>query len=232
VGVRDLFADGAVGGIGVRRRLGGKYWFVTIRRGVAAVVAAGVLVVGGACSGRDGDDGDSSSVTVPEDTAVEASTTTTAGSVDAAFAVPATIDDAYVNRVLAELDRVQGDVFRRIVANGSFAQADLVPLRAVFNDPELTGQAQGFATLVGSIDRARKPPGDNKTTVVRLLTARPDCIYAETTVDVSATVLDPPPPRTQWVALRPSQPDTDPQGLNPTPFSIAAEHTAETNPCG
>jgi hypothetical protein len=209
---------------------------VTIRRGVAAVLAAGMLVVGGACSGGGGDDDDggSSSVTVPEDTAVDdaTTTTTTAGSADAAFAVPATIDDAYVNRVLAELDRVQGDVFRRIVANGSFAQADLVPLRAVFNDPELTGQAQGFATLVGSIDRARKPPGDNRTTVVRLLTARPDCIYAETTVDVSATVLDPPPPRTQWVALRPSQPDTDPQGLNPTPFSIAAEHRAETNPCG
>ena len=183
----------------------------------------------GSCRGGDG--GDGSAVTVPEDTALDA-TTTTAPAAGEEFAVPAVIDDAYVNRVLAELDRVQGDVFRRIVATGAFAQSELVPLRAVFNDPELSGQAQGFASLVGSIDKARNPPGDNRTTVVRLLTARPDCIYVEATIDLSATVLEPPPPRTTWVALRPSQSGSDPQDLNPTPFSIAAEHSAESNPCG
>ena len=210
--------------------MAGKWWS---SRALAPVLVALVI---GACSGGDGGgDGGSSGATVPDDTAVEATTTTAASggtADDPALAVPATIDAAYVERVLAELDRVQGDVFRRIVATGSFAQSELVPLRAVFNDPELSGQAQGFATLVGSIDRARKPPGDNRTTVVRLLTARPDCIYAETSVDLSATVLEPPPPRTLWIALRPSQPDSDPQGLNPTPFSIAAEHTAEADPCG
>ena len=205
------------------------------RRGVVSVLAGvAVALATGACGGGGGGNGGGASVTVPDDTAPDATTAAggAAAGVDPAFAIPAEIDADYVNRVLAELDRVQGDVFRRIVANGAFAQADLIPLRAVFNDPELTGQAQGFATLVQSIDKAKNPPGDNRTTVVRLLTARPDCIYAETTVDVSATVLEPPPPRTAWVALRPSQPDSDPQDLNPTPFSIAAEHTQETNPCG
>ena len=168
-----------------------------------------------------------------EDDTVESSTTTEpSADPDGPFAVLAVIDEDYVNRVLAELDRVQGDVFRRIVATGAFAPSELVPLRAVFNDPELTGQAQGFAGLVGSIDRAKNPPGDNRTTVVRLLTARPDCIYVEASLDLSATVLDPPAPRTTFVALRPSQPGSDPQDLNPTPFSIAAEHATEANPCG
>ena len=222
--------------------LSGKYWFVRFPRGVGTLGAAlfALVLLLGACSGDGGDgDGDASpGVTVPDDT----TTTTTAaapgsspagsGAVAAEFALPPTIDEGYVNRVLAVLDHVQGDVFRRIVATGAFAQSELVPLRAVFNDPELTGQAQGFATLVQSIDRAKNPPGDNRTTVVRLLTARPDCIYAETTVDLSETVLEPPPPRPSFVALRPSQPGSDPQDLNPTPFSIAAEHSKETNPCG
>ena len=155
------------------------------------------------------------------------------GDVDPAFALPAAIDAAYVERVLAELDRVQGDVLRRIVETGTFAHDDGTPLRAVFNDPEMTGQTQAFASLVDRLDAVRRPPGDNRSTVVRLLTARPDCVYAETTVDVSATVVDPPPPRTTWVALRPSQAGSDPRGLNRTPFSIAAEHTAgAADPCG
>jgi hypothetical protein len=191
----------------------------------------------GACGGSGDAKGAASppppKVTVPDDT-----TTTTAAAgapttgVAPEYAVPPAIDEAYVTRVLAVLDHVQGDVFRRIVATGAFAPSDLLPLRAVFNDPELTGQAQGFATLVQSIDKAKNPPGDNHSTVVRLLTARPDCIYAETTVDLSDTVLEPPPPRTSFVALRPSQPGSDPNDLNPTPFSIVAEHTKATDPCG
>lgn len=151
---------------------------------------------------------------------------------DPAFAVPATIDEAYVGRVIGALDVVQGDVVRRIVETGAFAPTDRIPLRAVFLDPELRAQTEGFAALVESMDRLRKPPGDNRTTVVRLLTARPDCIYAETRVDVSATVVDPPPPFTSFVALRPSRPGDDPQDVNPTPYSIAAEHREARDPCG
>ena len=191
-------------------------------------LAAFALVLGlAACNGDEGDEEEAGGAAAPGPEAEPAD-----DDVEAAFEIPAKIDADYVNRVLAELDRVQGDVFRRIVAHGAFAQADLIPLRAVFNDPELTAQAQGFASLVSDIDKAKNPPGDNRTTVVRLLTARPDCIYAETAVDVSATVLEPPPPRPSWVALRPSARGSDPQGINPTPFSIVAEHAREANPCG
>ena len=178
----------------------------------------------GACSRGDDADSAPSPASTP--------TTGPPPASDPAFAVPSTIDEAYVTRVLAELDRVQGDVVRGIVERGSFAQSDLVPLRAVFLDPELRAQAEGFAGLVESLDRVRRPPGDNPTTVVRLLTARPDCIYAETIVDVSPTVVDPPEPVTTYVALRPNRPGSDPERHNPTPYSIVAEHADLADPCG
>ena len=186
-------------------------------------MALACTLVWGACSRGDDD-----AASAPAST----STTGAPPASDPAFAVPSTIDEAYVTRVLAELDRVQGDVVRGIVERGSFAQSDLVPLRAVFLDPELRAQADGFAGLVQALDRVRRPPGDNTTSVVRLLTARPDCIYAETTVDVSATVVDPPEPFTTYVALRPNRPGSDPEGNNPTPYSIAAKHPDPADPCG
>lgn len=190
-----------------------------------------VTLVGGACS-RGGDGGAESDGDGPADAFSSTNPTPAPVADDPAFAVPATIDEGYVTRVLAALDEVQGDVVRRIVETGAFAQADMIPLRAVFLDPELRAQTEGFGGLVESMDRLRKPPGDNRTTVVRLVTARPDCIYAETTVDVSATVVDPPAPFTSFVALRPSRPGNDPERHNPTPYSIAAEHPEERNPCG
>lgn len=164
---------------------------------------------------------------------MDATTTITAPVAgDPAFTVPTPIDAAYVGRLLAALDAVQGAVARRIVETGTVSEAEMIPLRAVFLGPELRAQSEGFGDLIESIDRIRRPPGDNRTTVVRLVTARPDCIYAETTVDVSAAVIDPPPPFTSFVALRPSRPGDDPQGHNPTPYSIVAKHSEERDPCG
>ena len=196
------------------------------RRFAAVALVLAATLVGGCRGGGD---------EAPDDATPDAATSTSttapiAG--DPAFAVPATIDEAYVGRVLAALDAVQGDVARRIVEAGALSQADVIPLRAVFLDPELRAQTEGFSALVENLDRIRKPPGDNRTTVVRLLTARPDCIYAETTVDVSETVLDPPPPFTSYVALRPGRPGDDPQERNPTPYAIAAEHREARDPCG
>lgn len=154
-------------------------------------------------------------------------TTTTA-----APAEPATVSEQAVSRVLVDLDRVQGDVLRRIVAAGGVGHNTLAPLEAIFLEPELTAQLDAFTGLGDRLGEVRRPPGDNVTTVVRLLSDRADCIYAEVTVDVSATVASAPPPFTAFVALRPLPPAADPADVNPTPYAIAAKHRSAANPCG
>jgi hypothetical protein len=181
------------------------------------------LLLIGSCGGDAKEE--PAAVTVPESVA-----TTTAAAADE-YAIPAQIDEAYVNKVMAALEHVQGDVVRKIFTARAFAQEDLVPLRAVFHDPELSAQAQGFARLPSSADRARNPVGDNITTVVRLITVRADCIYVEVLRDYSQTVIDAPAPSPAFVTLRPSQPGTDPRDLNPTPWSIDAERQEDENRC-
>lgn len=139
------------------------------------------------------------------------------------FAVPSTVDAPYVERVLAELDRVQGDVVRSIVASRAYEPDAEVSVRAVFNDPEFAVQSEVFRRLVADVDRARNPPGDNRSTVIAILAATPSCISVETEVDVSGTALEPPPPYRVFVVLRPTQPGADPQDRNRTPWSIADE---------
>ena len=165
------------------------------------------------------------SSTDQEEPTPPATTTTTA-------AEPAVVSQETVTRVLADLDRVQGDVLRRIVEAGGVDHDTLAPLEAIFLEPELSAQLEAFAGLGDRLGEVRTPPGDNVTTVVRLLSDRADCIYAEVTVDVSATVASPPPPFTAFVALRPLPPGADPADVNPTPYAIAAKHRTAASPCG
>lgn len=143
----------------------------------------------------------------------------------------APIDAEYVEGVLAALDHVQGEVVRRLVATGKLTATDRADLRAVFADPEYAIQVEGFAQLLADVDRAKRPPGDNVSSVVSVVSASRRCIYAETLVDVSATVVDPPPPYRLFVALRPKARGADPEARNPTGWAIAAEHPDRRDAC-
>ena len=81
----------------------------------AAVVAVGVAGCGGDDSGAA--DGPTASVpTVPPDP----------------YAVPAVIDEAYVNRVLAALDQAVGDVVRMVVSTKSYPPDAIERLQALY----------------------------------------------------------------------------------------------------
>lgn len=185
-----------------------------IRRRIPLLLAIVVLLVA-ACG----------SSTEQEESTPPATTTTAASE-------PAVVSQETVARIMVDLDRVQGDVVRRIVEAGGVGHDTLAPLEAIFLEPELSAQLDAFAGLGDRLGEVRTPPGDNVTTVVRLLSDRADCIYAEVTVDVSATVASPPAPFTSFVALRPLPPGADPADVNPTPYAIAAKHRSAANPCG
>ena len=197
-------------------------------RKLAELLIAAVLLTSAACGGG-GDSGDDPDPTVP--TSASSSTTATSAAADP-FATPEQIDAAYVDRVLVELNRVYGDVLRKIRATNLYERSDLDPLRAIFNDPLLEVQAKLFAEIPAR-DAAlyRQPIGDRKITVAELITVRPDCIFAKAIFDVGAVAANPPPPHAKYLTLAPTQPGADPSNINPTPFSMVNESDAPQDRC-
>ena len=201
----------------------GQRW-VGFGKWVAPALAA--VVLAGGCSHPG--------PTIAGATVPTAPTTTSTTVVADAFAMPADtthIDAAYTEGVLNALKHVSGDITRRIYQRQAFDQSDLVTLRAIYNDPELSVQAQVVPRLTSSRSDQQDPPGDNHVSVTRLIDATPACIAVAATIDVSATVKQPPPPYATWIVLRPTQAGANPDRVNPTPWSIANQDVAKEITC-
>lgn len=197
-------------------------------RKLAELLIAAVLLSSAACGG-DGDGGEPDP-TVPTSASTVATTATTAAADP--FATPERIDAAYVDRVLVELNRVYGDVLRKIRATNLYERSDLDPLRAIFNDPLLELQAQEFAKVLEAKDTEfRQPIGDRRMTVKQLITSRQDCVFVEVQADFSAVVVQPPPVQPRFITLRPTQAGADPGDVNPTPWSMSGESDVRDDQC-
>lgn len=196
-------------------------------RPVAALLVVATLVAG-ACTGRGGDPGPEPTVPTAPPTTPAAVTTVAADP----FATPATIDASYVERVLVEINKVDGDTSRRIIEARRYERSDLDSLGAVFEPPLLGIQVGLFRALV-SLDRAifKDPVGDRRMPVLELITARPDCVFAKVRIDFSDVLVSPPPQDDSFIALVPKPADADPAGINPTPWSMANESDARQDPC-
>ncbi|MGH9164985.1 MAG: hypothetical protein ACRDZW_05660 [Acidimicrobiales bacterium] len=204
-----------------------------------ALLAAAVVLAAAACSSDGRASGGGATTTSTVDTAASTTSTTTEAQ---SFAIPAVIDEAYVNRVLAKLYSIEGDVIRKILATNDPKLEDLKPLRAIYNESQYEFVAKGLGRLLQQ-DRPlfRSPPGDQKVVVTRLVSARTDCVLAEVGVDFSAVVVSPPTTLaggTNIVALTPKSHGDDPDMINQTPWSIAdaeilrpGESAREEAPC-
>lgn len=132
------------------------------------------------------------------------------------------IDEAYVNRVLAALDKVDGDATRSVVSAGQVGPQAGEILRAIYNDPQYVQELEGLVKT--DLSRLIVPPGNLKRTVNRLVEASANCLRAEVSIDYSQVAKSPPPRPADEVnslTLRPTQPGADPRNLNPTPWSIS-----------
>ncbi|MFN2606907.1 MAG: hypothetical protein ABR511_03270 [Acidimicrobiales bacterium] len=154
------------------------------------------------------------------------------------YAVPPTIDVAYVNRVLAGLDAAFGDILRQVVKDRAINRAVDDQLTALYTNKM---QALTVITLeaeAGNGFRSFKdPPGDQRTTVARLITAERGCIFAQVNRDLSPLSQSPDSEAaSQWVGLVPADPARDPSSVNPTPWIYSYEgfgpnHTPPVAPC-
>ena len=133
-----------------------------------------------------------------------------------------TEEEATVNRVLAGLDGVMGDLQRILVRERRITAEVTERLRAIYTGPELLNQIDAFRADVGNGLAGYKPvPGNRVTTVSRLRTVSPICIFAEVVRDYSPVSEGlAPRPATLYVILVTKDEVDDPRRLNPTPWAM------------
>lgn len=173
------------------------------RYAVVGVLVAGLLAV--ACGEKKDPLGPTA--TVPQ-------ATTTADP----YAVPPVIDEAYVNRVLAGLDQVLGDAVRLVVKNRQLDEQVFYKLKAVSAGDAFQLKLDSLqGDLMAGLATYSESPGNKRTTVTRLISVTPECVFAEVSKDFSAVNRSGQPSlSTQWVALVPLDRTRDLGGYNAT----------------
>jgi hypothetical protein len=154
------------------------------------------------------------------------------------YAIPAVIDAAYVNRVLAGLDAAVGDIVRLIIRTKTIPVEAYNRLRSLYADPDfLQIKIDGYQRDIREEFRSYKAnPGNRTSTVSKVITARPTCVFVQISRDYTAVGLAPLPElQVQWVGLRLSHPPADPT-YNPTPWSYVydgfpSDHSQPPDPC-
>jgi len=140
----------------------------------------------------------------------------------AAAPAPGGEEVATVDRILASLDGVIGDLQRTLVRDRRITAEITDRLKAVYTGPELLNQIDAFrADVTGGMVGYRNSPGNRVTTVSRLITASPICIFAAVTRDYGPVADGPaPPPSPLYVVLVTKTEADDPKALNPTPWAM------------
>jgi len=156
------------------------------------------------------------------------------------YAVPAVIDAAYVNRVLAWFDQVEGDVVRHVIAARALTPGDVAVLRSINASDGLFQVALDAYqyTLRTGLSGFLPNPGNVRTVVVQMLSTKSSCVYVKVERDASAVAKNPNPSlQTEWVALR--RLDSPPSPSNPTGWGYvlnggaggATPRAPERDPC-
>ncbi len=131
-------------------------------------------------------------------------------------------EEAGVNHVLAGLDGVMGDLQRALVKERRITTEVTDRLQAIYTGPEILNQIDAFrADVANGFARYKATPGNRVTTVSRLITYSPVCIFAQVQRDYSPVSEGPPaPPASLYVILVPKHDSDDPRRLNPTPWAM------------
>ncbi len=154
------------------------------------------------------------------------------------YAIPPVIDEPYVNRVLAGLDQGVGDIVRLVVSSRTIPPEAVERLKAFYVGKALQLEVDNFQRdMFDDFMGYREIPGNQTSTIIRLIDVSPSCIFAEVHIDFSAVSETPNPALSnQWVALVPLEPLQDPNSYNPTRWKFTYQGfrqdlSAPPNPC-
>jgi hypothetical protein len=205
---------------------------VARRAAFRAVLAVALLTALPACKQSSAD---RSTAGATGTVATEPAPTTTTNP----YAVPAVIDVAYVNRVLAGLDAVMGDTVRLVVRTRTIPREAYDRLRAIYgNDDALQLAIDLFQDdMRRNFAGYKSEPGNKVSTVAQLISARANCVFARVTRDYSAVGTNPRTADVQWVAIRPLDAQRDPDNYNQTSWALTydgfpPDRTQPKDPCG
>ncbi len=131
-------------------------------------------------------------------------------------------DDEAIDRVLAGLDTVMGDLQRILVKERTITAEVTGRLRAIYTGPELLNQIDAFkADVAAGLVGYKSPPGNRLTLVSRVVTVSRDCVFAEVKRDYSPTSSGSPTPlATLYVVLVAKNAADDPKAYNPTGWAM------------
>jgi hypothetical protein len=202
------------------------------RTAIRAALAALTLTAAVACSGSPADKGTAGANPT---LATDPPRTTTTNP----YAVPAVIDVAYVNRVLAGMDVVLGDVTRLVIQSAAIPREAYDRLRALYaTDPRVQIAIDGLqADLRFGFSGYSQPPGNRQTMVAQLITASSSCVFARISRNYSAIGPGAQAPSDRvWVVLRPLDPARDPNNYNLTTWAYhydgsTPDRSQPANPC-
>ncbi len=188
-----------------------------------AALAALLLAASAACNSSSKADRDTAAANT---VATEPAPTTTTNP----YAIPAVIDEAYVNRVLAGLDAAMGDVTRLVVQTRTITREAFDRMKALYADNDnLQLTIDSFESdMRNNFAGYRSAPGNKVSRVTQLITVRSNCIFAQVTRDYSAVGINSSSSDIQWIALRPVDRARDPQGYNQTNWAFAYEGFTES----
>jgi hypothetical protein len=173
-------------------------------------LCAGLVVLAACSSGTKG----SGTATVPPAAPTTASATTDP------WAVPSTITAPYLDRVLAELNHIDGNAFRDARAHNAVTPtylADERAIRAGAHELQVSEELINEDITMHWTD-VRPVPGDRSMAVTSILSAPDPCILAAVNVDFSSITVGAPQTYPPWyVALVP----TPMSGTNSTHWVLA-----------
>lgn len=202
-----------------------------VRGAIALLVGIGLFAAG--CSDGDGLAADP---TVPTAAVTTPTSTTTVPDVSS---IPATIDEPYLNAVLAALDEVDGQATRLIYASKKFTPEAADLLNAIYSDAAFEFEVQGWVVSLSDdaeLRDVRPNPGNRRTTVDRVIASSATCVWLAVRRDYSARNVGTAPDRLEYVAMERLDVSNDPADTNPTAWMVTADGFRQdgqepTNPC-
>lgn len=183
-----------------------------MRRSSLAVAAILLLTAG--CA--DDDPPPRSQASIPEATATPSTTNPDP------YAIPAVIDEAYLNRVLAALDAALADALRSSMRERTLTDESVRILRAVYSDEALRDRVNALQEAAEDGFRGyRSSPGAVVTTVNRMISSASSCAFFAVRRNYDQVASNPATDLPQqYVGLRRVNDQAGPSQDNPTGWTI------------